>query len=78
MSLGAGWKTTLLSLSGKSNHLSTMMFCGGGGMTGSLSVMTCLGGGGMTLPGIVINSGANDGGGTGGLSRTTNGGGASG
>jgi len=29
MSLGAGWNTTLLALGPYSNHLSTMMSCGG-------------------------------------------------
>ena len=47
-------------------------------MIGSLSIITFLGGGGITLPGITINLGGIGDGATGGLSRTTNGAGATG
>ena len=78
ISLGAGLNTTLLDLCGYSNHLSTIMSCGGWGNCGNLSVITFLGGGGITLPGITWCSGAIGAGGIGGLSRTTNGAGLTG
>ena len=78
MSLGAALKTTRLALGAYSNHLSTMMSCGGCGNCGNRSTITFLGGGGTTFPGITWCSGGIGAGASGGLSRTTNGAGLTG